>query len=1551
MNYSLNSVCIALLFLMFSGLNAQVPGWDLARNGGNTQSDKGMSIHIHSPSIIYAGGYFTGSITFGQLNIPGSGGEDGLMIRFNSIGEAAWVNRIAGPGNERVLAVTSDAAGNYYATGYFESTAGISGVFFQSNGNKDLFIAKYSQGGVLNWVKNLGSVGDDMGTGVACDALGSVYLTATYSDSLRFITKAGDTVRYASAGGNDILIMKFDDQGNIVSHARAGGLGNDLSADILVHASGIAITGTFSGKAGFKNDTITSNGSTDILLANYSLNSFEPVWVRNIGGTGADSGDDLSSDNAGNIYLAGMTIGNFNVGQIALTSQGGTDGFLAKVSPAGVFDWARLIGAQGDDNCAGVSVDVTGNVMTTGTFSGNATFGGTTLTTRGGTDVYVLKLDASGAIQWAQQAGSSSNDNVESISNNGSGSAYITGAHGFETNLTPFTLTGRGGDDFYMARILDIAQNDLAVISINVPAVPFAPGFRQISATITNTGSNSVNTATIELYSGNTNLASKSLPGPLAPGASMNISLDSVNFTPARLIELTAIAITPNGQQDGNQGNNSVTRSIGPGLVKGIYTIGGLTPNFSTVADAARYISQWGIMDSVTFHVRAGIYDGQIMLNEIPGSNANKPVIFRKDPSSNQSPDISFISRYEEKHFVMELNGTDNIHFDGLNFAAMSESLGNVIKLRNTNSSISFKNITVEIPGSSSGSGISIDQTNATNDLSIMNSIFIGGDHGIFSSYDTTLNAVNCKIVNNQFKRFKQSGMQLRNTNTTTITGNHFEPLASANAGIILVKGSGNIDISKNVIIDLKQGSAIAVHEAPGNQQFGTLIANNMAKIGSANSNAQGIMLKNTGFVGILHNTIHGLNRSLNASLVNIIGGNTITVLNNIFTNPDKAILMSIAFANTQSMPIVISDFNVMHTDSGNVGQINDGVNTSQFTTLAQWRSATSKDANSLSKKVVFSSDNLHLNEVDVQLFGDQNVKTIINSDIDGDQRRNSYMGADEIIPVITIIQQPVRTITCDTTKAILFVTADASFKGLLSYQWTKNGVSLLGETNDTITFNRASYQNEGFYRCIVKSNSGADSVLTNQAQLLVSTRTTILNDLTNQYTVQGGTAIFDIGAEVANLPPTHPVKYRWFKDSIEYTVNDNFVTGVNTPRLVLRNIQPADTGTRYKVIVDGGCGSDTSSTVGIYMPGVLFAKQPSDTATCLNGKISISAEVVPTMGGLELAYQWKRGMFIPVNNTSKIDGANTTTLTIDSLSANDESDNYILEVIVVANNARFFSNPVKVRVYNSTEITKQPASDQVCMNKSYTLSVVAKAEQANYQWQRNDTNIVGAIEANYTIPKMTRELTGRYRVVISGLCGTQVSNIANITALEELAILGQPDTINGNLTRNLTLSISSSGVTPIRYQWYRNGEKIVGATNETYFKPDATIADIGTYWCTLSDRCDSITSRPITVKLVPVSVEDEGALTGVATFGLQQIMPNPAIDQVNARVMSIIPGDAMIEIHSILGTSMIPAFKISVDKGYTDIPINIEHLIPGTYLCTMNMNGKVSTQTFTIVR
>jgi hypothetical protein len=255
-------------------------------------------------------------------------------------------------------------------------------------------------------------------------------------------------------------------------------------------------------------------------------------------------------------------------------------------------------------------------------------------------------------------------------------------------------------------------------------------------------------------------------------------------------------------------------------------------------------------------------------------------------------------------------------------------------------------------------------------------------------------------------------------------------------------------------------------------------------------------------------------------------------------------------------------------------------------------------------------------------------------------------------------------------------------------------------------------------------------------------------------------------------------------------------------------------------------------------------------------------------------------------------------------------------------------------------------------MNKPYTLSVDARGAEVTYQWQRNDTNIIGATGASYTVPLMNRDLIGRYRVIVTGICGTKASNVATITALQELVIQSQTDSIfNGNLTRNISIFVQSAGVDPLKYQWYKNGEKIDGATNATYFKSDAMIGDIGSYWCEISDRCDTITSKPIQVKLVPVSVEEEGSITGIMNVGLQQIMPNPASDQVQARIMSMMPGEAMIEVHSILGSSMIPSFNVSLESGYTMIPINTESLLPGTYLCKVTMNGMISTQTFSIVR
>ncbi len=130
------------------------------------------------------------------------------------------------------------------------------------------------------------------------------------------------------------------------------------------------------------------------------------------------------------------------------------DVFAAKLSPSGKFLWAVSAGGSGgDDVGSGIAVDNAGNSYVTGGFEGTATFGSTTLTSKGNADIFVSKLSPSGKFLWAVSAGGSGGDGGSGIAVDGSGNSYITG--GFEGTATfaSTTLTSKGSNDIFMAKL------------------------------------------------------------------------------------------------------------------------------------------------------------------------------------------------------------------------------------------------------------------------------------------------------------------------------------------------------------------------------------------------------------------------------------------------------------------------------------------------------------------------------------------------------------------------------------------------------------------------------------------------------------------------------------------------------------------------------------------------------------------------------------------------------------------------------------------------------------------------------------------------------------------------------------------------------------------------------------------------------------------------------------------------------------------------------------------------------------------------------------------
>ena len=162
----------------------------------------------------------------------------------------------------------------------------------------------------------------------------------------------------------------------------------------------------------------------------------DPGWAKTWGGTTNDGGQGVATDGSGNIYVTGYFRG-LNVdfdpgtGVDSHTSNGMTDIFLSKFDASGNFLWAQTWGGGMDDIGCGVTIDSSGNICTTGFFTGTVDFdpGADTdnHSSNGSADIFLSKFNTSGAFLWAQTWGGSLQDIGYSITADSSDNIYVTG--------------------------------------------------------------------------------------------------------------------------------------------------------------------------------------------------------------------------------------------------------------------------------------------------------------------------------------------------------------------------------------------------------------------------------------------------------------------------------------------------------------------------------------------------------------------------------------------------------------------------------------------------------------------------------------------------------------------------------------------------------------------------------------------------------------------------------------------------------------------------------------------------------------------------------------------------------------------------------------------------------------------------------------------------------------------------------------------------------------------------------------------------------------------
>lgn len=254
----------------------------------------------------------------------------------------------------------------------------------------------------IAWIKTFGSsLEGEAATAVDADNRGNVYVAGVMP---------GD--------GPRAFLRKFAPGGRVIWSRRfeAGGT-NYTVADVIAldkKRGAVYVAGTTSGALPGKR----SSGGYDAFLRKYKTNGLL-VWTRQFGSSGDEGDLGLAVDENGRIYIAGGTTGALR----GERSAGGVDAFIRRYSRSGRLQWTRQFGNAGDQRAVSVAVGSGGQVFLLGETS-RALKG---QDANGGTDIFLRKYRAGGALRWTRQFGSDQNDYASTVRVGPGNTIFISG--------------------------------------------------------------------------------------------------------------------------------------------------------------------------------------------------------------------------------------------------------------------------------------------------------------------------------------------------------------------------------------------------------------------------------------------------------------------------------------------------------------------------------------------------------------------------------------------------------------------------------------------------------------------------------------------------------------------------------------------------------------------------------------------------------------------------------------------------------------------------------------------------------------------------------------------------------------------------------------------------------------------------------------------------------------------------------------------------------------------------------------------------------------------
>ncbi|WP_437671835.1 SBBP repeat-containing protein [Sorangium sp. So ce131] len=319
---------------------------------------------------------------------------------------------------------------------------------------EDVVIARFDAAGRHLFSRRFGDDDSQSAAAVAVDAAGNAIVTGRFRGALDLgERRGGERVTLESRGGSDVFLAKLDAEGQLLWAKQLGDAEHQEGTGVAVDREGnILLVGSFVGTIDLVDAQIHGFAKSDMFIAKLTPEG-DYVWALTASATNAAEAHGVAVDSIGNVFVTGSFRGAVTFGEQLRRNEGDADILLVRLDANGVPQWTQAFGDSRDQQAASVAIDLDGDVVVTGSFTGSVDFEGTAHPGAGGVDAFVVKLDPQGVHRWSRSFGDARDQEGAAVAVDLLGNSWVTGHFSGSIDLGNGALSSLGAADAFLVQI------------------------------------------------------------------------------------------------------------------------------------------------------------------------------------------------------------------------------------------------------------------------------------------------------------------------------------------------------------------------------------------------------------------------------------------------------------------------------------------------------------------------------------------------------------------------------------------------------------------------------------------------------------------------------------------------------------------------------------------------------------------------------------------------------------------------------------------------------------------------------------------------------------------------------------------------------------------------------------------------------------------------------------------------------------------------------------------------------------------------------------------